>query len=107
MAVIVWIVVALATVTSGALAALSATGYRVALGSCLVVGLTPIGFVAGAGIPVSIPELLLVALAFAFLVREFRVLPDIRLPVVVLVFAGFFLLQVILALLVEKVRVFD
>lgn len=107
MAVVLWIVVALATVASGVFAAFSRTGYRLGLVSCLVVGLTPLGFIAGPGIAVSIPELLLVALAFAFLAREFRTLSDLQLPAVVLVFAAYFLLQLIFAFLLEEARLFD
>lgn len=107
MAIGFWLFVFLTIALSGLALAVSNVGYRVLLLACLALGLTPLGFIEGPGIPVFLPELILIALSVGIVAHNYRALPRVRLSAFMLVFCGFFVLQLMFAGLQGTVTIVD
>ena len=86
MAIGFWLFVAIIIMASGLMLVVTSAGYRVLLVGCLVLGLTPLGFVEGPGIPVYLSELLLVVLALGVFANCYKQLPDVRISGFLLVY---------------------
>jgi hypothetical protein len=102
-----WILVALSILALGAIVAFTSAGYRVALLSCVIIGLTPLGFVAGTSVPIFLPEILLIALTFGVLAKNYESIPAIVIPGFLFLYGGFFAVEVIVSILFGEARVFD
>jgi len=102
-----WLLVSLVMILSGALLALTASGYRVVLLGCVMIGLTPLGFIEGPGVPVYLPEILLVVFAAGVFVNCYRQLPNVRISGFLLLFCTFFALQIVFAVARENASLID
>jgi len=102
-----WTLVALSILALGAIVAFTSAGYRVVLLSCVILGLTPLGFIAGTSVPIFLPEILLIALTFAVLAKNYESIPAIVIPGFLFLFGGFFAFEVIISILLGDARVFD
>ena len=107
LAAISFVFAASTIILAGLLATSSDTGNRVFLAACVVVGITPIGFVAGPGAVAYLPELLVAVIILAVLVRLGSTFGHTKVSAFVFVFCGYFLLHVIRALIGEKAGVID
>ena len=107
MAIGFWLLVATIIMVSGLILVVTSAGYRVLLLGCVMLGLTPLGFVEGPDIPVFLSELLLVVLALGIFANCYKQLPGIRVSGFLLVFCGFFVLQIVFAMIRGEVTLVD
>lgn len=107
MAIVTWTVVAFAVFVSAVASTATGTGYRVILWSCVAIGLTPLGFIANPGIPLSLAELILLALAVSVCVNCYRSVPMVRISLFEITFGCFFLLQTMIVFFGPNVGIAD
>lgn len=102
-----WLLASLAMIVSGVMLAFTASGYRVVLLGCVMIGLTPLGFIAGPGVPVYLPEILLVILAAGVFVNCYGQLAKVRVSGFLLFFCAFFGLEVVFAIVRSDATLID
>ena len=107
MAIGFWLLTALFVMASAVLLVMSRVGYRVVLAAFAIVGLTPLGFIEGPGIPIFLPELMLVALSAGIVARCYSSIAIFKVPVFLFFYCGFFVLHLVIALLYSEANIID